>query len=107
MFKDFNTSNSASWGHLAGLSKEEFESILLSKNSKNAIKLTSKRKLYKVTPIRSYVFEQEGESFIISAESESMAHYMAEKRIAEYPQGRPDFNVAIPRVSARFKIMKT
>ena len=66
----------------------------------------SKRKLYKVTPIRSYTFEQEGESFNVSAESDSMAHYMADKQVAEYPQGRPDFNVAIPRVSVRYKITK-
>ena len=107
MFKDFDSSNSASWGHLAGLSKEELENIIKSKNSSKTIKLMSKRKLYKVTPIRSYTFEQEGESFNVSAESDSMAHYIAEKQVAEYPQGRPDFNVAIPRVSVRYKITKT
>ena len=109
MFKDFDSSNSASWGHLAGLSKEELENIIKSNNSSKTIKLMSKHKLYKVTLIRSYTFEQEGESFIVSAESESMAHYIAEKQdnAQYYPKSHPDFSSIAPRVTTRYKITKT
>ena len=108
MFKDFDSSNSASWGHLAGLSKEELENIIKSNNSSKTIKLMSKHKLYKVTLIRSYTFEQEGESFNVSAESESIAHYIAEKQGAQYyPKSHPDFSSIAPRVTTRYKITKT
>jgi len=107
MFKDFDNSNSKSWGPLAGMKKEELMRVLTRSNSKSAIKVLSKNKAYKVTPIRTFTFEQTGDTFTIMAESESMAHYMADQEYGRYKFSEFNFDVATaPKVTDRYKITR-
>jgi len=110
MFEEFDNSNKASWGPLAGMPKEELQALIKQGKTKDRLKSYSKQKYYKVTPVRVFTFEQVGETFTVPASSQSLLEYnigwdIRYQNVRDAIIEDPDFSTLEPKISKRYKIV--